>query len=167
MTRKREELTQAELKEHLHYDPDTGIFTRIKSNTNSVKVGDEAGSLDKHGYVIIYVNKLAYKAHRLAWLYINEKFPLNFIDHIDGIKDNNKFINLRDVTTMENSHNQIIPMSTNKCGFLGVSATRHGNFTAQIMVNGVKHCLGNYPTPEEAHQAYLEAKRRLHPTCTI
>lgn len=66
MYKKKNNLTQSELKRQLHYDPDTGIFTRLISNCNSVKVGEIAGRANPYGYVIITVNNEGYRAHRLA-----------------------------------------------------------------------------------------------------
>lgn len=167
MTRKREDLTQEELKEHLHYDPDTGIFTRLISMSNSVQVGDIAGHTDKTtGYNRIFISNFSYRSHRLAWLYMYGKFPANFIDHIDGDRVNNKIVNLRQVSNQENSYNHRKCNSNNSNGFLGVF--KCGNkFRACIVVNQQKIHLGSFNTPEEAHQAYLKAKRIHHSTCTI
>ena len=166
MTRKREDLTQAELKANLHYDPDTGIFTRLKSNTSRVKVGDIAGTKTYDHYIMIGLCNFRYFAHRLAWLYEHGSFPLNFIDHIDGNRSNNKIKNLRNATNSENMQNLIRANSNNKSGLLGVTS-RKNNFEANLKVNGIKLYLGVFKTSELAHEAYLEAKRRLHPTCTI
>lgn len=167
MALKREDLTQAELKEHLHYDPDTGIFIRLKSlNEMKVKIGDVAGGLNAKGYCLIRVDGIQYKAHRLAWLYVYGKHPDNHIDHIDGDRENNKIINLRDVTSHGNGQNRRSCNSNSTSGYLGVSKNGKG-FTATIKVDYKRTGLGTYATPEEAHEAYLEAKRRLHSTCTI
>jgi HNH endonuclease len=160
MTRKREALTQAELKEHLHYDPETGIFTRLKSIAHRVKIGDIAGCLHVgSGYVNIRVFGIHYKAHRLAWLYIHGINPCNDIDHINGNRSDNRIINLRDVTRSVNKQNTRKCSSNNKSGFLGVRST-NGKFVALITI-------GTYDTPEEAHQAYLNVKRIIHTGCTI
>jgi hypothetical protein len=65
---------------------------------------------------------------------------------------------------MQNKHKA---RRDNKCGLLGVVAHAGGTWRARIRANGVTHHVGLYPTPEAAHEAYLEAKRRLHPGCTI
>jgi hypothetical protein len=59
-------LTQEELKENIHYEPNTGLFTRLKVKSNRIKVGDIAGYINKLGYRIIRINGKSYSAHRLA-----------------------------------------------------------------------------------------------------
>lgn len=60
-------LTQARIKKLLHYDPDTGIFTRLVANRN-LKVGSIVGYTAKDHRVMISVDNKNYRAHRLAWL---------------------------------------------------------------------------------------------------
>jgi len=56
----------------------------------------------------------------------------------------------------------------NVSGFLGVSkAAGMAKWISQIQVNKVKIGLGYFDSPEEAHEAYLSAKRRLHAGCTV
>ena len=68
-------LTQAELKRQLHYNPETGIFTRLVSTARRIKVGDVAGFNSGQGYLQICVNYTTYPAHRLAWLYCHGSMP--------------------------------------------------------------------------------------------
>jgi hypothetical protein len=82
------------------------------------------------------------------------------IDHIDGNGLNNTRANLRRATHAENSRNRRISRN-NKSGFKGVWP-KGKKWGALIEVNGRKHHLGTYPTPEEAHAAYCEAASRLH-----
>lgn len=99
-------LTQARLKEILHYDPDTGIFTRRLDRGPNAPKDSVAGTPDKNGYIVIKVDFTQYKAHRLAWLYIYGVWPNNQIDHINHIVDDNRIVNLRDVTNSENQANR-------------------------------------------------------------
>jgi len=159
-------LTQARLKELLSYDPETGNFVRLVSASNSVRVGDIAGTLDSRGYIRINVLYKSYLAHRLAFLYVTGKLPKQQIDHIDGNKVNNIFANLRDVNYSINNQNKRFARSDSKTGLLGASP-RGNRFVAQIRLNGKNHHIGIYSTAELAHTAYIAAKRRLHPGCTI
>lgn len=98
-------LTQDRLRELLHYDPDTGVFTNIKPR-HRVKVGDIAGSNSGKGYLQIQIDQKRYSAHRLAWLYTYGRFPEEFIDHINGNPSDNRIVNLREVTQRENLQNR-------------------------------------------------------------
>jgi len=161
-------LTQEALKEILHYDCETGKFTWLISTSNRVKVGAEAGSKHSMGYREIQLFGERYLLHRLAWLYEYDKLPDVDIDHINGIKHDNRICNLREVTDFGNMQNMRKPTKRNKHDLLGVSYDMERNkFKAQIMTNGVSKQIGRYDTKEQAHAAYLKAKRELHNTCTI
>jgi hypothetical protein len=159
-------ITQEELKQQLYYDPDTGVFTRLVSNSNTVKVGDIAGCYDGDGYLRIKVNNKRYGAHRLALLYMYGSFPKDQIDHINNIKDDNRITNLREANKSQNAQNKIKAHKNNKSGLLGVSKNGKG-FKCTIKINYKRKYLGTYRTKEEAHSAYLEAKRNMHEYCTI
>lgn len=160
------ELTAERLRELLDYDPDTGVFTRKVRTANNVQVGDVAGALRHNGYIQISIDGRLHLAHRLAWLYVTGESPPSEIDHINGVKNDNRIANLRLATSAENKHNQRKPHADNTTGFLGVTH-RRGKFMAQIMVDGKKKFIGDFKNPEEAHAAYLKAKRQFHPFGTI
>lgn len=164
--RKRKVLSIEELKEILHYDPKTGIFTYIKRRGRKIRQGTTAGGTVYGGYIGIGINGKYYLAHRLAWLYMTGEMPKQFIDHINGNRADNRFCNLREVSNTENIQNQTKAHKGSKTGYLGVYAEGK-RFFARVKVNGVIHHLGTHDTAEQAHEAYLEAKRRLHKTCTI
>lgn len=156
-------MNQEYLKSLFIYNPETGLFTWRVSRTKSVKIGQVAGSFDKNGYVIIKIDGKAFKAHRLAWLYMTGKFPENMIDHKDENKSNNKFINLRDVDRTVNAENIKSVKSNNKSGFRGVShVARINRWQANIRVNKKLLYLGIFATPELASAAYQKAKRKFH-----
>lgn len=161
------DLTAQRLRELLHYDPETGVFTR-KACYSKLWLGAIAGTLTAHKYVTIRIDGYRVKAHRLAWLYVTGSWPENFIDHINGIRFDNRFANLRDVTASVNSQNIKKARGNSGHGVLGVGRQSTGTtWIARIRVGGVAHYLGNFPTAEDAHAAYVEAKRRLHEGCTI
>ena len=162
-------LTQERLKELLNYNPETGIFTWIgKSGVRShIKLGDIAGSIS-NGYLQISISNKIYKSHRLAWLYMTGKFPENQIDHIDLVKSNNKFSNLRDVSNSENLQNIKTRKKHNKSGYLGVCKTKQTKkFKASITLRGKSIHIGYFSSACDAHHAYVEYKRIIHQTCTI
>ena len=157
---KTSELTQERLKELLHYDPETGLFTWIKRPSNRVKVGDIAGKPGPIGYVRIGISGVVYFAHRLVFLYMDGDFPEE-VDHINGVRDDNRWSNLRRATKAENRRN-VGKKIVNTSGFKGVSfVERLGKYQARIWFHKTIH-LGLYDTPEEAHAAYCEAADRLH-----
>lgn len=161
------ELTLEYLKENLSYDVNTGVFSWIKSYRNQ-HIGKTVGSFDSDGYRKIKIKRKLYRAHRLAWFYVNGVWPDGPLDHIDGVRDNNAINNLREVTFAGNSHNQRKAHKDAAHGFLGVDLNKaKGRFRARIQVNGKRVTLGGFSTAEEAHKAYVAAKRTMHGTCTI
>ena len=159
-------VTAQRLRYLFNYDPATGNFTRRVRVSRNTKVGDMAGTKSPDGYLHIRVDCCLYLSHRLAWIYVTGEQPKFQIDHIDGNRCNNAFSNLRDVYCGINSQNQRSARADNKSGFLGVAKNGSG-WGASIKAGGMKHHLGTFKNPELAHAAYLEAKRRLHPGCTI
>lgn len=162
-------LTQEFLKSQLHYNQETGVFTRIVQSSNFIKVGDVAGSINKGRRLLLVCGK-RYFAHRLAWLYVYGKWPEHVIDHIDGNPDNNSINNLRDVPHCINLQNKRAPNKNNKSGFLGVIKSKakiKQGWIARIILNKKTITIGTFNTPELAHSAYIEAKRKIHEGCTI
>lgn len=154
-------LEQSVLKEYLHYDPDTGVFVRLIPN-GGVKRGQIVGYLDKTtGYLRINVNGCLYYAHRLAWLYMTGEQPKE-IDHKNGIRSDNRFLNLRNVSRKINCENQRSARKDGTSGYLGVSKLKNGKWRAHITTNGKFIALGMYFTAVEANQAYITAKRQIH-----
>jgi hypothetical protein len=108
-------------------------------------------------------------AHRLAWMMVTGSEPNDDIDHVNGIRSDNRFANLRTATRGENMQNERAARSSNKSsGLLGVSWSKAaGKWAAGIKLNGKKRHLGLFTDQQAAHEAYLVAKRDLHPFCTI
>lgn len=141
-------IIQKTFKIKLNYNEATGIFTWV--NTNKI-----AGSLDKDGYIIIGLFNKRYKAHRLAWFYVYEEWPNGEIDHINGIRNDNKINNLRVVSNRENNQNR----KSHRSGrLLGCTYNKRlKKWVAQIQISGKKKHLGVYNTEEEANKVYLAA----------
>lgn len=157
------------LRRELTYDPVTGVFTRLISRSNTVAVGEAAGSVDDMGYVRINLLGGRYRAHQLAWLYMTGEWPQTDIDHINGRRDCNQWVNLRAVSRTVNLQNRRAANPLNKTsGLLGASWSEQAQkWWSYIRVDGKTRHLGLYSTAEEAHSAYLVAKRALHEGCTI
>jgi len=165
----KEELTQEKLKELLYYDQLTGVFKWKIKPRQSVNIGDIAGTILKKGYISIAINRKRYQAHRLAWLYVYGKWPENQIDHKDTVKHHNWIKNLREATNTQNQQNKIVANRNNKSsGILGVQLDKRScKYKASIRVDYKPIHLGYFETKEEAHEAYITAKRELHPFNTI
>lgn len=154
-------VTYERLRELLAYSKKTGVFTWKCPTSRKHKCGDVAGSRVGHRYIHIEIDGRSYGAHRLAWLYVRGVWPSGQIDHKNGVRDDNRFDNLRDGSRSFNQQNQRKAQSRNMTGFLGVS--RSGKrFKARIVVASAQRQIGTFDTPEEAHRAYVQAKRRLH-----
>lgn len=160
------DITAELIRERLNYDADTGVFTWRTSSRVPSKVGRVAGSHDVRGYLQLRIGGNVLKLHRLVWLHVYGEWPRGQIDHINGVRDDNRLSNLRVVTHAINCQNKRAPLPSNKSGFLGVS-WHAGAWRATIVLNGKQYHLGRFKTPEEAHYAYLTAKRRLHEGCSI
>ena len=134
------------------YDPITGYFTRN---------GKRAGSSDcTKGYRKIMYRGKQYKEHRLAWYLSYGYWPLNQIDHINSIKDDNRLSNLRDVSQTINMYNKQKAHRQNNTNILGV-AKSGSKFQARIRVDNRLVYLGTYETAELAGEAYCNYKRTL------
>ena len=153
------ELTASRLRDLVHYDAQTGEFTWAKKRRRC-SIGKKAGCTMKNGYRVIRIDDALYLAHRLAWFYVTGNWPANQIDHINGVRDDNRFSNLREATNLQNAHNR--KYNRNKSGFQGVRK-ENSKWLAEIKINYKAVRLGLFNTPEEAHCAYLIAKRQHHP----
>jgi hypothetical protein len=155
------ELTQEELQRLFSYDPDTGNFIR-RVFCNGQKVGSVAGCKKPTGYIHISIHGKRFQAHRLAWLYMNGKFPDGVVDHINGDPSDNRISNLRDCTRWENLLNQKLH-SNNTSGVRGVCWHKASNrWVANAQVNGEMIYLGLFNTKEDAADAYKDFALRNH-----
>lgn len=148
------------IREFLHYDPDSGIFTWTKHHFSNL-VGKRAGRIAKSGYRQISINDKLYYEHRLAFLYMTGRWPENS-DHKDLNRANNKWENLREANYTQNNQN-IAVRKNNKLGLKGVSLiAKNGKYKAQIRINKIVKVIGVYDTPEEAALAYSNKAKEVH-----
>ena len=153
-------ITQAELQYLLLYNPDTGIFTRRVDRSKRWKAGEIAGHENNRGYWLIKINRIRYRAHRLSWLYMTGSFPDGGLDHINGIKTDNRFINLRLATDSQNQYNS--KLSRKKIiRIKGVSKNGNG-YLARATIDRKYHYLGFYKTAKEAGKAYQKFVKEHH-----
>lgn len=147
------------------YDPETGEFRRIV-RAGARPAGSLAGTRTKRGYVQIGACGAFHLAHRLAWLWTHGEWPASDIDHLNGDKSDNRIANLRAVTKSENMQNFRAARKDSTSGLLGTSPSK-GKWQAKIQVDGKTRHLGTFSTAEDAHRAYVSAKRDLHSGCTL
>lgn len=142
----------------LSYNPDTGLF-HWNYDKGKARTGNVAGSVHCAGYILIGIARRRYLAHRLAWLFITGAWPTHHIDHINGIRTDNRSCNLRNVTQAQNNLN--LPMQArNTSGHKGVWF--HANrWRAGIRLNGKRIYLGRFKRVEDAAAAYKTKEAEL------
>lgn len=151
--------TAEAIEDYLRYEPDTGHFYWKRSEGKKIRVGERAGHVSRIDERISLHGK-KYRASHLAIRLTTGEWPPHQVDHINGDPLDNRLVNLRAATQHQNMQN-IRRHSRNRLGLLGVSRARD-LFRARIAVDGKDVELGRYRTAEEAHEAYKEAKRKLH-----
>ena len=156
------------LSKLVNYNPDTGIFTwlnRDNEQWNSRYANTVAG-VKSHGYILIGVTygnkKIKIRAHRLAWFIMNSEMPTDQIDHINGIKSDNRLDNLRDVTVQQNAQNKLKAQKNSDSKMLGVSWHKKAKkWQAHICVYKERKYLGLFADIQDAQEAYLKEKERI------
>jgi hypothetical protein len=154
-------IDQQELQKLYEYK-DGNLIYKIKTS-NRVNVGDVVGSINKYtGYVEMYFNKKRVKAHRLIWIYHNGAIPNTLvIDHINGIRHDNRIENLRLVTNTQNSYNRP-KTKRNASGYKGVYWNIGAKkWESKIQIDGILKHLGLFITKELAYDAYCKAAKQV------
>lgn len=150
-------ITQAELKQVLHYNPNTGIFVWLVSPRNNIPAGTIAGWENWYKYRTITIHNEKYREHRLAYLYMTGAIP-KIVNHKDHVMDNNKWSNLRGVDGKKKQQNQKI-YKNNKSGITGVTWRSNRNkWIAMIVVTKKKIYLGCFENKKDAIKARKKAE---------
>lgn len=157
------------LKSVLRYEPAEGAFYwKVNKQHPKARVGMRAGRINSLGRAQIGINRKQVFVHKLVWFFETGVWPLQMIDHIDGNPLNNRFENLRLSDHKRNGQNQRAARNNLYTGLLGTSWHKGKNkYIAAIKLNGVRKHLGYFDTAQEAHAAYVTAKRILHPAGTL
>lgn len=155
--------TQQNLKLLCHYDPDTGVFMRIRKITwvgNIVESKSAPTKVTHYGYYQLNIFGRPYAVHRLIFLYMMGHFPEHDVDHVNGDRVDNRWVNLREVTRRENMMNVGI-RSNNTTGVTGVSRRKDtGKYVAYVDVMGQRTLLGNFDTLNEATTTRFKASEQ-------
>lgn len=147
-------LTQARVREVLDYDPETGVCRWRVTLSRRAMAGTIAGNITWAGYRAISIDRRNYQLHRVIWFYVHGEMPKQ-IDHKNGVRDDNRLVNLREATYSQNGANQRRRIN-NTSGFKGVHRAGE-RWRARIEVNRRHISLGMFDTPAEAHAAYMNA----------
>lgn len=157
------ELTAQRLRELLHYDPETGVFTWLADRLSvsgrlNAKAGDRAGYIGRSGYLQMSIDGCRCYGHRLAFLYMNGEWPATGVDHLDRNPSNNSWGNLRAVSQSENLRNRG-PNKGNTSGRVGVYWSKpHGKWVARIKVGGRGRHIGIFQELADAISAREQAE---------
>lgn len=153
-------LTQARVRELLHYDEKTGVFTwKVKKGGRAV-AGQRAGARDHYGYIVIRLDGVLYKAHRLAWLYESGSWPVKNLDHINRDKSDNRLKNLRLAGQSLNMHNA--KRTPTKSGVVGVVwDSCRKKWVARVKINYATVFLGRFDKKEDAIKARKSAHKKI------
>jgi len=155
-------VTLERAKELLNYDPTSGVLTWKKANSNRVKVGAVAGTLDSNGYITIGIDGVHVKGHWLAWLFVYRQAPSADIDHINRIRNDNRISNLRLATRSENNANRPA-LAKSKSGIKGVSWDKEKRKWAAFIRKDYKTiALGRFNKIEDAAEAYRKKAAELY-----
>ncbi len=169
----RHEITADMVRTLLDYNPETGSFT-WKERTpdlfiegshsaehqcrqwNSRFAGKNAGARDARGYLNLHIFCKSYRGHRLAWVIMTGEWPVDEIDHINGVKSDNRFANLREATSSENKANIGVRRNNiTRLKGVAIERRRHRRWVANIADSGRCRYIGSFDCPAAAHFAYL------------
>lgn len=131
------------------YCPISGTLSHNKGYSNFIKAGDYAGSYRKDGYLQVKVSSKAYLVHHICYYMHTGEMP-EYIDHLNKIRSDNRFINLRSCTHAENMKNKS-DYSNNITGERNISYhSRDCVYEVKFKVDGKQHYVGRSKTLEGA-----------------
>ena len=150
-------ITPQELHELFRIDD--GKLVRLKKVSQNTNVGDVAGTLSKDGYVRVFIKGKSYLAHQLIYIMVYGFRP-DEIDHINGVKNDNRPENLRSVTR---SQNRLNTSSRSKLGVKNVSVNSRGyGYQVSMTIDGVHKYIGLCKDLELAELVAFEARNKFH-----
>ena len=145
--------------ENYAYDPESGEFWRRHPDGHKRPRCD---FISNQGYRVLHLFKGRILAHRAAWFYMTGAWPRETVDHINGDRDDNRWVNLREATVAQNVRSRRTPI-TNTSGFKGVyynpNRSPGHRWVAQLWAFGKNKCLGGFRTRRQAHNAYVKAAK--------
>ena len=168
--------TPKEIRKLLRYEPDTGKLYWLERTPDLFEDGKQSAETACRRWNTRYASKealatlhgggyrqgsifgKAYLAHRVVWVMVHNEWPADQIDHINGVKNDNRIENLRVVTNGENSRN-LPKRADNTSGHMGVRWHKKAlKWTAQITVNSQQVHLGVFTKKDDAIAARKAAE---------
>lgn len=150
----------------LNYNPITGLFTwsdNVRDFNNKYYPDEIAGTINDKGYRILTVKGHKLLAHRLVFYFMTNKYPTpnQVVDHINHIKDDNSYANLRLTTIQQNNLNKTLAKN-NSTGIQGVwYCQRRQQYIAQIRKKGYKRWERKFDTLGEAECARNKQLKKM------
>lgn len=141
------------LRQIFEYDAERGLL--IHKERPHVRAGIAAGHVKLDGYIHVKIHQRAYYVHRIIWALVTGAWPKDQIDHVNLVKSDNRWTNLREATHSQNKAN-IRTLKAN--GLKGVRHATKNRWRANCGGND----LGYFLTEEAAHAAYAGAARRMY-----
>jgi hypothetical protein len=149
-----EEMTKKYLDYAFIYNPENGELRNKVKRHGKANIGDIAGCIHSDGYIKVHIQGIKYPVHRLIWIMMTGEHVPDEIDHINRIRNDNRWCNLRLATRFQNSGNTTISKN-NTSGYKGVHWNSHrSRWRATIEINGKSIHIGSFVTKEDAFEAY-------------
>lgn len=157
MTKSKELPSQVFLNELFRYEPETVFLSWKVSKASAARIGGKVGCINENGYLRVTIDYVSYTVHRIIYKMTHGVDPIH-IDHINGVRDDNRIENLRSVTVSENSRNQK-KSKANTSGHTGVYRCRRSNkWYTQITINFKTKTLGYFHDKQDAIKARKQAE---------
>lgn len=154
-------ITQQELKDALHYDPETGLFTWRRTVSSKAPKGSHPNGVDKDGYLTLMFKGKFLRQHRVAWFYTYGVWPEKQLDHINGVRSDNRIVNLRACDEQDNNRNRAVSRN-NTSGVSGVSF-QQGKWMVRIRTDKQRRVFfGYFDDIELAELVAAEAREKYH-----
>lgn len=157
--KKREQEIDHLLDEYFIYDPNIGkVYNKITRSSRAIK-DDESGSIDNNGYLKTRFKKNEYTIHRLAWRLYYGEWPKKSLDHINGIKSDNRIVNLRECDHRTNAQNTHRHRNGKLCGYW--FDKKRNKIKSEIRIKNRVYHLGYHLNENEAYELYLKACKAI------
>lgn len=156
---KQEAVPPSRLREMFGYDPETGHLTRLSDKHHGRwKAGRRVGQIATCGHRKVFVQGTYFYEHRVIYAIVTGEWPEGEIDHINGVRDDNRWENLRPATLRQNQQNLSVRRDS-RSGVRGVMLCESGRWRARIKRDGRSIYLGRFDTMEEAAAAFAAAAK--------